>query len=332
MFTTDEKARGLAYLEQLHEKYEGVGQDFFDYLEGLVQSKGLSYWEYIHLNSLLGLQVPRTNYKDEVIFITYHQITELYFKLIKQELEQLSDPNHEEFLEANGWMKRVNRCATYMKHICDSFDVMRSVMSREDFVNFRMALLPASGFQSVQFRHIEIMSTDLWSLLNGEARQNFDPSSLDIDAAYPAIYWKRGSIDANTGEKTLTLKEFERNYDGHLTRFIKRYEYRNLNYLYQNAPEPIQQNEAVRAALRSFDLYFNGYWRLSHLGASSRHLAKTEGGTGGTNWRKYLPPKEQQVLFYRSLWSADEINRWGEDIIKEKFRANIEKRWMKVPK
>ena len=92
-----EDKKGQEYLEKLKEKYEMIGQDFYDYMEGLVQSNGLNYWDYIHIDALLGLQLPRTDYADEVIFITYHQICELYFKLIKLELTQLTDPEKEEY-------------------------------------------------------------------------------------------------------------------------------------------------------------------------------------------------------------------------------------------
>ena len=51
----------------------------------------MSYWDYIHLDTLLTLQTPKTDFPDENIFIIYHQITELYFKLIINELEQISN-------------------------------------------------------------------------------------------------------------------------------------------------------------------------------------------------------------------------------------------------
>ena len=57
-----DKERGLEYLTNLHSKYESIGQDFFDYLEGLLHSKGLKYWEYIQIDALHGLQIPKTNF------------------------------------------------------------------------------------------------------------------------------------------------------------------------------------------------------------------------------------------------------------------------------
>ncbi len=328
-FSIEETDKGIQYLYRLREKYAGIGQDFFDYLEGLVQSRGLTYWEYINLNSLLGLQVPRTDYKDEIIFITYHQITELYFKLIKIELEQLTDREEKEYLDLNKWYIRMERVIAYFKHLANSFDVMRSIMSKSDFVKFRMALLPASGFQSVQFRHIEIMSTNFSNLLNASFR---DKKDEPLEALYEEIYWKSGSIDMRTGNKTLTLTEFEDYYDDHLKQFIKNHKYRNLAYLYFRLPQEMKEDEKLKGILRAYDTFFNIHWRFSHLSAAARHLPKDDQGTGGTNWKKYLPPAEQRIQFFESLWTKDEKDTWGESYFKKLFSQHVEKSWMRIPK
>src|SRR5690606_39470892 len=75
----------------LEEKFKASGQDLSSYLEGLLYADYLTYWDYINLDTLLSLQNPKTSFKDEKIFIMYHQITELYFKLIIWELEQISE-------------------------------------------------------------------------------------------------------------------------------------------------------------------------------------------------------------------------------------------------
>jgi tryptophan 2,3-dioxygenase len=79
----------LNQLEKLEQKYDALGQDLSAYLDGLLHSDYLTYWDYIRLDSLLSLQTPKTSFPDEKIFILYHQITELYFKLILNEQEQL---------------------------------------------------------------------------------------------------------------------------------------------------------------------------------------------------------------------------------------------------
>ena len=68
-----------AKLELLDEKYQTMGQDMNAYLDGLLYMDYLKYWDYIHTDTLLSLQNPRTSFPDEKIFIMYHQITELFF-------------------------------------------------------------------------------------------------------------------------------------------------------------------------------------------------------------------------------------------------------------
>src|SRR5215203_2838111 len=77
-------------LKKLQAKYDYMGQDLSSYLDGLLYSDYLTYWDYIHLDTLLSLQNPKTSFPDEKVFIIYHQITELYFNLILWEIEQIT--------------------------------------------------------------------------------------------------------------------------------------------------------------------------------------------------------------------------------------------------
>ncbi len=81
----------LARLKKLEQKYETMGQDIKSYLDGLLYADSTQYWNYIHLDTLLQLQVPKTDFPDEMVFIMYHQITELYFRLTLHEMEQISN-------------------------------------------------------------------------------------------------------------------------------------------------------------------------------------------------------------------------------------------------
>ena len=77
--------------KQLKEKYEAIGQDVDVHLKGLLHSTPITYWDYIQTDALLGLQTQRTNQPDEMVFIMYHQINELLFKMILWEIEQVAD-------------------------------------------------------------------------------------------------------------------------------------------------------------------------------------------------------------------------------------------------
>ena len=78
-------------VEKLDEKYASIGQDLTSYLDGLLFANPLHYWDYVNVDTLLSLQHPKTDFPDEQIFIIYHQITELYFKLSLLELDQISN-------------------------------------------------------------------------------------------------------------------------------------------------------------------------------------------------------------------------------------------------
>ena len=92
-------------LEKLQDKFDQDQQRIEDYLEGLLFNNYEPYWRYLAVDTLLSLQQPKTDIPDEMIFIGYHQITELYFKLIIHELEQMSTGALEEYL----WEDKLDR-------------------------------------------------------------------------------------------------------------------------------------------------------------------------------------------------------------------------------
>src|ERR1700744_3962334 len=149
-------------LQLLQEKYEAMGQDMISYLDGLLHADFVTYWDYIHLDTLLSLQNPKTPFPDEEIFIMYHQITELYFKLALHECKQIAEKQP---LTTDFFAARVRRINRYFEALIQSFEIMVDGMEKEQFLNFRMSLLPASGFQSGQYRLIEIYSTDFINLV-----------------------------------------------------------------------------------------------------------------------------------------------------------------------
>ena len=77
-------------------------------------------------------------------------------------------------------MSRINR---YIKHLINSFDIMTEGMSRDQFLRFRMALLPSSGFQSVQYRMIELRTTRIDQIVSDKN------NSSDLDSLYKKLYW-----------------------------------------------------------------------------------------------------------------------------------------------
>jgi len=298
----------LEKLKKLEDKYAASGQNLESYLDGLYEADFLNYWDYIHLDTLLSLQVKRTTLPDEEIFIIYHQVSELYFRLILVELEQICNAEVPEntFLE-----NRLNRINRYFQILIQSFRVMSEGMDAEQFMRFRMSLLPASGFQSVQYRYIEFLCTDIQHLLEQEKRQLLNSAELEEKMA--GLYWRSGSTDVNSGKKTLTLTRFEEKYDISLLDFARRHETKNLRSRLLSNPD-FKPSDAVVNLLRSLDHNANIGWRMAHLHSATRYLKKKETvveATGGTNWHRYLPPKIQKIIFFPELWSEEELENWG---------------------
>jgi len=305
-------------ISKLEEKYKNSGQDLSSYLDGLLYQRYLTYWDYIHLDTLLSLQIPRTHFPDEEIFIMYHQITELYFKLILHEQKQLVDDKTQ---EVDFFIEKANRINSYYRVLISSFSIMINGMEREQFLQYRMALLPASGFQSAQYRMIEIYATSMENLVHQTERANFS-SENEIEELYEHIYWKKGATDKATGEKTLTLKQFEYRYTPRLIRIANQVKDSSIYAKYLQLPEKDKQNESLIKALKELDINANVNWPLMHMGSAYRYLAKDKkpiDATGGTNWKEYLPPSFQKVVFFPELYSKDELNDWGKQWVDHIF-------------
>ena len=299
-------------LELLNEKYQTMGQDMNSYLDGLLHMDYLKYWDYVHTDTLLSLQNPRTNFPDEKIFILYHQITELFFRLCLHEYEQIAEKQH---VNADFLIQKVKRIVHYFDGLNTTYGIMIDGMEKEQFLKFRMALLPASGFQSAQYRMIELYSTNLENLLNHEyAVKHPAVKSLSAELMFDHIYWKTGATELASGKKTLTLKQFEEKYEEQFIELSKKCAKGNLYARYNNLPGEEKSNPELIELLRALDSNINVNWCLQHYKSAVRYLQGDPdiiAATGGTNWQKYLPPRFQKIIFYPELWTEDEKKEWG---------------------
>jgi tryptophan 2,3-dioxygenase len=299
-----------AKLQLLSNKYEALGQDLNSYLDGLLHADVTKYWDYIELDTLLSIQKPKTSYPDEVVFIIYHQITELYFKLALREFEQIGNQSS---IEKAFFIDRVGRINRYFEALINSFEIMVNGMEQKQFLKFRMSLLPASGFQSAQYRLIEIYSTDFINLVHKDVREQM-MGETDIEKLFEHIYWKEGATEVNTGKKTLTLTQFEERYKDEFIRLGKNCSDKNLWKVFSKLSEADQQDQQVIDILKQHDINVNINWPLAHYKSAVRYLAKDTtdiAATGGTNWQKYLPPRFQKRIFFPKLWSEQEKDNWG---------------------
>ena len=120
--------------DQLKQKYESLNQDVETHLEGLLHSKPINYWDYVQTDALLSLQVQRTVFPDEMVFIMYHQINELLFKMILGEIEQVAK---NDTIDAVFFTSKLMRISRYFDMLTSSFTIMKDGMDVAQYNKFR---------------------------------------------------------------------------------------------------------------------------------------------------------------------------------------------------
>ena len=305
-------------LSDLSDKFDAMGQNPNHQLEGFVHSKPINYWDYIQTDVLLNLQVQRTLIPDEMVFIMYHQVNELFFKMILWEIEQVA---YAKELTAVFFAEKLDRISRYFDMLTSSFNIMREGMQMEQYLKFRRTLSPASGFQSAQYRFIEFSSTELQNLIDSRFREDFKNMEKNKDSfydeAFEQLYWQAAGKNFTTGEKTYTLKEFELKYKDEFIRFIKQYESLNLWSKFKTLPFADQKDATLLKAMRHYDYTVNVQWVMSHYHAALHYLNQGKEpleATGGSDWVKYMHPKYQKRIFFPEVWSQKEREEWGQNV------------------
>jgi len=297
-------------LKAIEEKYDQLGVPVDAMLEGLLWSTPITYWDYIQTDALLGLQTPRTTQPDEMVFIMYHQVNELFFKMILWEIDQVAKSTQ---ITADKFTMHLNRISRYFDTLCNSFSVMAEGMEKEQYLKFRKTLTPASGFQSAQYRKIEFASTELINLIDVRYRDTINRAS-SFKNAYNHLYWQAAGKNYTTGQKSTLLALFEKKYLGDFIDFMEDYNNINLSKKFKELPKEVQKNKELIKAMRNYDYTVNVTWVMAHYNAAGKYLGgedKDIEATGGSSWRKYMHPKYQRRIFYPYLWSEEELKNWG---------------------
>ena len=295
-------------LNKLETKYKNIDQKTDTHLEGLLWSKPITYWDYIQTDALLNLQVQRTTLPDEMVFIMYHQVNELLFKMILWEMNQLC---HTDKPEPTYFTEKLMRISRYFDMLTTSFDIMGDGMSIDQYMKFRNTLTPASGFQSAQYRFIEFSSTDLINLIDNRFRANIDRNT-PYSHAFEHLYWQAAGKNHATGKKSFLLLEFEKKYKDGFLRHMEEYNTINVWRKFRLLPENDQKNPELIKAMRHYDHTVNITWLMCHLNAARKYIGDGD-ATGGSDWKKYMHPKYQRRIFFPELWSQEELDNWGEE-------------------
>ena len=306
------KSKFESVISELKDKHEDLSQDINLHLEGFLHSKQLTYWDYINPDALLNLQIQRTEFPDEMVFITYHQINELIFKMILWEIEQVATTKD---ITVEIFEDKIMRVSRYFDMLTTSFNVMSKGMSPDQYNKFRLALSPASGFQSFQYRLIEFASTELINLIDVRFRATIDRNT-PFEHAFDHLYWQAAGKDFKTGKKSQLLLNFEKKYKERFITFMKVYNTKNLWSIYKSLSNKNQQNKSLIKAMRHLDYTVNITWVMAHYNTAKFYIESKSGNsfsTGGSDWHKYMHPKYQKRIFFPDLWTKEELENWGEN-------------------
>ncbi|MEO0900303.1 MAG: tryptophan 2,3-dioxygenase family protein [Bacteroidota bacterium] len=125
--------------------------------------ESIHYHTYLGLDKILTAQAPRSELfqdveaHEEMLFIIVHQSYEIWFKQILHELDSVVDMFHHDKVDEMNIgtaVIRLDRVKEILQLLIDHIGIMET-MTPMDFLDFRNLLIPASGFQSYQFRKIE---------------------------------------------------------------------------------------------------------------------------------------------------------------------------------
>ena len=248
----------------------------------------LTYGSYLRVGHLTGLQglLSDPPQHDEMLFIVIHQVYELWFKQLLHELDEVR--NRLDADEPLGAHRVLRRCIEIQRVLVQQITVLET-MTPNDFLTFRDNLMPASGFQSAQFRSLEYLSggKDPRHLAFYEEgsperaameRRLAEPSILD--ALYAMLRRRGFNLPDGDDDQTREVRV------------------KQLLRIYQN-PREHYDLYMLAESLVEYDEFWS-LWRLHHVTMVERMIG-SKPGTGGSDGVGYLR-KTTERKFFPELW------------------------------
>ena len=244
----------------------------------------LSYGSYLKIDELLRLQRPLSDppHHDEMLFITIHQVYELWFKQLLHELDAVSRAmDRDDLLRITKHFRRIH---TIQRLLEEQVDILET-MAPQEFNRFRDNLNPASGFQSVQFREMEFLCglrrTDVLKYIELDANER---ARLERRLREPSLYDRVKALlqrrGYETGSHDALVETFRRIYSDETARYD----------LYLLLEELIEFDERFLL------------WRGRHVRMVERMIGHKQ-GTGGSSGVEYLARTLDYKLF-PELWDV----------------------------
>ncbi len=252
----------------------------------------LSYGGYLKINELISLQQLHSDplQHDEMLFIIIHQVYELWFKELLHELDTVIVLlSREEALNAN---RLLRRCIEIEEVLVNQVGVLET-MTPMDFLAFRDHLMPASGFQSAQFREVEIVSgLKDPHVLENYAADSVERKRLQDRLARPTVGDAFYGLLSKRGFNVQGAADEEKRGPGseYMEEMVRLYEEAEKHYdLFLLAESLIEYDE------------FFLLWRLRHVKMVERMIG-SKTGTGGSEGAAYLN-KTAERRFFPDLWT-----------------------------
>jgi tryptophan 2,3-dioxygenase len=265
---------------------DGIHTDF---------SEGMSYGDYLHLDALLSAQAPLSEEPDELLFITIHQVKELWLKLLNRELDAvIAHVRADELQPAFKGMARINRI---QEQLIQAWTVL-STMTPSDYLRFRPFLGRSSGFQSWQYRLVEFKLGAKDAVKMAPHRHRGDIAG-PLEAAYraPSLYDEALRLLARRGyaiPPEALDRDVTQPYAAHPAveaAWEEIYRHSDEHFdLYELAEELVDLEDAFQQ------------WRFRHMKTVERIIGMRS-GTGGSAGVGYLRHALEKY-FFPELWSV----------------------------
>jgi tryptophan 2,3-dioxygenase len=256
------------------------------------QGARLTYGSYLRLEQLLSAQhlesgqVGGAAAHDELLFITIHQVYELWFQQLLHEATAARDA----MVAGNTWWAQhlLQRMHVIERVLVQQVDVLET-MTPQDFLQFRQALAPASGFQSVQFRELEFLSgaKDPSFVERFRGLTDAEKERLKRRLDEPTLWDAFLSV---LGQRSLAVGS-----DDEVTASVRRVAHDRSSYADVWAlAEALLQHDELAAA-----------WRARHVVMVERMIG-TKTGTGGSSGADYLRSR-LDLRYYSLLWDLRSV-------------------------
>jgi len=241
------------------------------------RSRPLTYGDYLRIPELLELQTPLGHppVHDEMLFIVLQQAQELWFKQVLHDLHAVVGlMEGARLLEATHLLGRVNRILEVLREEV----VVMETLAPAQFQRFRHLLTPSSGFESQQFRELELASG-----LRDEAFLKMLEKVVDLPAL--EARWPKSLHAAFYG--LMTAFDLDPVW--------------GVVQVY-TAPARYPEMHALLEALSEYEMRFAA-WRFHHMQVVERVIGDRSAGTGGSPGRSYLG-RTLTYRFFPELWEA----------------------------